>query len=104
MINSLTDDLSENKTPQQFKTDSSCPACVATNAVDKDINTCTRGDYFGTTSPNNSTWWYVDLGGIYNVYNIRIQFKDYGQMYSKYSKRTFIFRTKSIQCLFDLNR
>lgn len=22
-------------------------------------------------------WWYVDLGGVYNVYNIKILFMDY---------------------------
>lgn len=84
MINSKTDDLSANKNAEQYKTDSSCPMCVATKAVDGDINSCTRGETFGTTSPEKSTWWYVDLGGRYNVYNIRIQFKDYGDVYSKY--------------------
>lgn len=55
----------------------------ADNAVDRDIQTCTRTEDIGTTSIEKSTWWYVDLGGIYNLYNIRIQFKDYGG-YSKY--------------------
>lgn len=42
----------------------------------------------GTTTDDRSTWWYVDLGGIYNLYNIRIQFKDYDG-YSKYSINMF---------------
>lgn len=32
---------------------------------------------FGINSENDYTWWRVDLGDIYNVYNIRIQFKNY---------------------------
>lgn len=83
LINSLTDDLSANKPAQQYKTYNNGPEFVATNAVDGNITTCARMEDIGTTSSDESTWWYVDLGGIYNVYNIRIQFKDYGQMYSK---------------------
>lgn len=86
-INSLTDDLTVNKITQQYKTSISCSTCVATNAVDRNINTCTRMEAIGTTSIDKSTWWYVDLGGTYNVYNIRVQFKDYGDMYSKYSNK-----------------
>lgn len=83
LINFLTDDLSANKPAQQYKTFNNDPMRAATNAVDGDINTCARMEDFGTTSSDESTWWYVDLGGTYNMYNIRIQFKDYGQMYSK---------------------
>lgn len=39
-------------------------------AVDRDLSTCTRGEDIGTASPEGSTWWYVDLGGTFNVYNI----------------------------------
>lgn len=59
----------------------------AKNAVDGNKTTCMRTKDIGTTPSNNNdnhyTWWRVNLGGIYNVYNIRIQFRDYGQMYSK---------------------
>nr|XP_034311855.1 multiple epidermal growth factor-like domains protein 10 isoform X1 [Crassostrea gigas] len=82
IVTSGYDDLSANKNAQQYRTGISCPVCVATNAVDGDIKTCTRGESFGTLYPEKSTWWYVDLGGRYNVYNIRIQFKDYGEMYT----------------------
>lgn len=37
----------------------------------------------GITTPDKETWWYVDLGNVHRVYNIRIQFKDYGTMYRK---------------------
>lgn len=73
----LPDNLSENKIAQQYKTSSNCLTCVATKAVDKDINTCTKVEDIGTTSAEKITWWYVDLEDRYNVYNIRIQFKDY---------------------------
>lgn len=72
-----------NKPAQQYKTYNDNPAFVATKAVDGDINSCARMNDIGTTSSDQSTWWYVDLGGIYNVYNIRIQFRSYGDMYSK---------------------
>lgn len=83
LINSLTDDLSGRKIAQQFKTSATCPACVANEAVDMDTQTCTRMEEIGPTSIDKSTWWYVDLGDRYNLYNIRIQFKSYGEMYSK---------------------
>lgn len=86
-INFLTDDLSVKKITQQYKTSITCATCVATNAVDRNINTCTRMEDIGTSSTEKSTWWYVDLGGRYNVYNVRIQFKDYGDKYSKYSNK-----------------
>lgn len=87
LINSLTDDLSGSKITHQFKTSATCPLCVADKAIDRDIQTCTRMEEIGPTSTDKSTWWYVDLGGINNVYNIRIQFKDYGDKYSKYSNK-----------------
>lgn len=87
LINSLTDDLSGSKITHQFKTSATCPLCDADKAIDRDIQTCTRMEEIGRTSTDKSTWWYVDLGGINNVYNIRIQFKDYGDKYSKYSNK-----------------
>lgn len=82
IINLLTGDLSVIKYTAQYKTVRSCSACDAINAVDRNISTCTRTD-FGQTAPDQITWWYVDLGAIHSVHNIRIQFRDYGQMYSK---------------------
>lgn len=41
------------------------------------------GDIGFTSGSNKTTWWYVDLGGLKSVGNIRIQFKDYGVEYSK---------------------
>lgn len=81
---SLTDDLSANKNASQFRINISCPTCVATNAVDRNVSTCTRTE-LGQTSSDQITWWYVDLGAVQSVYNIRIQFKDY----AGHSKSTF---------------
>lgn len=80
----MTDDLSANKIAKQYKTALACQSCVANVAVDRDIQTCARMEEIGINADDKSTWWYVDLGGIYNVYNIRIQFKDYKD-FSKYS-------------------
>lgn len=74
----LTDDLSARKNTSQFQKVPACLNCEASNAVDGKINTCTKTE-MGKTSPDQITWWYVDLGGVHSVYNIRVQFKDYGQ-------------------------
>ncbi|XP_065921325.1 receptor-type tyrosine-protein phosphatase epsilon-like [Magallana gigas] len=70
------DDLSENKLAQQYKRASTCQSCVASKAVDRDIQTCARMEVIGTTSTDKRTWWHVDLGDIYSLYNIRIQYTD----------------------------
>lgn len=86
LINSLTDDLSANKLAKQYKTASACQSCVANKAVDRDIQTCAMVEVIGTTSTDKRTWWYVDLGDIYSLYNIRIQYKDL-ERFSKYSHK-----------------
>lgn len=80
--NFFSGDLSANKTTAQFEDLKTCPNCDAKNAVDRNIDTCMR-TVMGKTTSTKVTWWYVDLGDVHSVYNIRIQFKDYGQMYSK---------------------
>lgn len=60
----------------QWKNSTSCRQCVAQLAVDRNINTCMRTEAIGLQSPVKITWWYVDLGGIQSVNNIRIQFKN----------------------------
>lgn len=49
----------------------------ASNAVDRQIGTCMRTEEIGLNSAYHSTWWKVDLGGIYNIYSINILFKNY---------------------------
>lgn len=33
------------------------------------------------TIPDKTVWWKVDLGGVYNIYSIDIQFKNYESKY-----------------------
>nr|XP_034311839.1 multiple epidermal growth factor-like domains protein 10 [Crassostrea gigas] len=80
------DDLSANKNAAQHKT--SCSTCVATNALDRDMRTCMQ-TVMGMTSPDEFTWWYVDLGNIHSVYNIRIHFRNYEQKYVQRQKGRF---------------
>ena len=49
----------------------------ATNALDRNISTCTRNEGFGLSSQHKSVWWRVDLGGVYNIYSVNILFKHY---------------------------
>lgn len=51
LYNLLTDDLSANKNTTQYKTHVSCPSCIATRAVDRNIDTCTQTD-MGITAPD----------------------------------------------------
>lgn len=101
LFNSLTDYLSASKITKQYKTPFNCQTCVSENAVDRDIQTCARMEAIGTTSTDKSTWWYVDIGGRYNVYNIRIQFKDYGDMYSKYPTKQWVYRYDIIDIIIN---
>lgn len=82
----FTENLSENKQTDQYrKIDTSiCQLCASGGAVDGNTGTCMRTEDIGTTSNTDKTWWYVDMGGVYNVHNIRILFKDYSG-YSKYA-------------------
>ena len=50
----------------------------AGNAVDGNITTCMRTDAIGVNSHDQTVWWKVDLGGVYNIYNVNIVFKNYG--------------------------
>lgn len=54
----------------------SCKTCVADNAVDENKETCMRTADIGVNGKIHNTWWYVDLGNIYSVYSIRIQFQN----------------------------
>ncbi|XP_056019826.1 receptor-type tyrosine-protein phosphatase alpha-like [Ostrea edulis] len=58
-----------------------CQQYQSSRAVDGDINTCTRTTPIGTTTPDEWTWWYVDLEKVLSIFSIRIQFKDYGEQY-----------------------
>lgn len=77
----FTDDLSFQAFTSQspvFPSSSSLDHIYkSSNAVDRNTATCMRTDDIGLQSPHKSTWWKVDLGGEYSIYNIHILFKDY---------------------------
>lgn len=54
------------------------PYFDAYNAVDRNFTTCMRTQAIGFASPYRTTWWKVDLGGVYNIYSVNIFFKNYG--------------------------
>ena len=49
----------------------------ATNALDRNISTCTRNEGIGPNSLHKSVMWRVDFGGVYNIYSVNILFKHY---------------------------
>ncbi|XP_056014348.1 uncharacterized protein LOC125676360 isoform X2 [Ostrea edulis] len=61
--------------------DPTCTTYLPSNAVDGDISTCMRTEWIGSMSQYKTVWWYVNLGNIKSVYNIRIQFRTYEQQY-----------------------
>ena len=82
-----TDDLSKNKIATQSTTYKSLQDNNAGNAVDRNISTCMRTEVIGPTSPDQTVWWQVDLGGVYSIYSVNILFKNYPGygMYQKYA-------------------
>ena len=51
----------------------------ASNAVDRNITTCMRTEEIGGNSPDQTVWWKVDLGGVYNIYSVYILFRSYNE-------------------------
>lgn len=49
----------------------------AHNVVDGNISTCMRTREIGRNSLEETVWWRVDLGRVYNIYSINILFKNY---------------------------
>lgn len=90
----LTDDLSfQGLAFQSPNLPSSYPyhEYKASNAIDRNTTTCMRTDAIGPNTPHQTTWWRVDLGGVYNIYSIHILFKNYeniGMYVISYNKNT----------------
>uniref|UniRef100_A0A8W8NKD6 Salivary secreted peptide n=1 Tax=Magallana gigas TaxID=29159 RepID=A0A8W8NKD6_MAGGI len=70
------EDISYKKVATQSPP-SSADNLEAKNAVDGTIATCMRTGDIGLTAKHKTVWWIVDLGRVYNVYSINIQFKNY---------------------------
>ncbi|XP_062573664.1 platelet endothelial aggregation receptor 1-like isoform X2 [Saccostrea cucullata] len=77
------DHLSFNKTTEHSQNYNNCYLAKycdiyhSRNAVDRNNDTCTRTRPIEPSNWSNQTWWYVDLGGIYNVYKVNIIFRLY---------------------------
>nr|XP_022311454.1 multiple epidermal growth factor-like domains protein 10 isoform X3 [Crassostrea virginica] len=76
VLSSNYDDLSYNKDASQSHTAAGTEH-GAQNAVDRNTTTCMRTKPIGSTSPDKTAWWKVDLGGVYNIYSVNILFKNY---------------------------
>ena len=72
------DDLSKQKIATQSTTVQG-DQYKAGNAVDRDTKTCMRTKEIGQGEQiiDKTVWWKVDLGGVYNIYSVNIQFRNY---------------------------
>lgn len=70
------DDLSSKKDASQIDNNVDI-RYYADLAVDRNVETCTRTNAIGLSSPDKTTWWKVDLGRVFNIYSINILFKTY---------------------------
>lgn len=79
IVHVFADDLSANKTATQSTTyvDVNNVLYKASNAVDRDIESCMRTKEIGPNSPYQTVWWMVDLGEVYNIHSVKILFKNY---------------------------
>ena len=75
----FTDDLSKGRVATQSTIFAYHTSNLynASNAVDRNITTCMRTGEIGGNSPDQTVWWKVDLGGVYNIYSVNILFKSY---------------------------
>lgn len=75
-----TDDLSFQAVASQsplYPSQSAYYLYRASNALDRNANTCMRTDDIGINAPYETVWWKVDLGVVCNIYSINILFKNY---------------------------
>lgn len=97
----FADDLSEKKKAFQSHTHPG-DNFNAMNAVDGVVETCTRTLEIGFNSRFKTLWWKVDLGAVYNIYSINIQFKNY-EDYGKYICTFCLFKhVNKHQCFSDI--
>lgn len=71
----------------------------AENAVDRNNMTCMRTYPIGPNSPEKATWWKVDLGGLYSIYSVNIQFK----IYESYGKKMSVLRQLFLSLCYFVN-
>lgn len=71
------DKISLNKIATQSHYPEVATGYDASNALDGNTATCMRTSIMGGNAPYNTVWWKVDLGGVYSIYSINVQFKNY---------------------------
>lgn len=71
------DKISLNKFATQSHYPEAGTGYDASKALDGDTATCMRTNTIGDNSPDKTVWWKVDLGGVYSIYSINVQFKNY---------------------------
>lgn len=54
----------------------------------------------GQNSPDKRTWWKVDLGGLYSIHSINIQFKSTKVMVKEYQFYDNYWENSSLTLLF----
>lgn len=69
--------LKKNASQSRIITLDSLNQYRAINAVDGNTGTCMRTNDIGTNALHKATWWKVDLGGVYNIYDVNVLFKNY---------------------------
>uniref|UniRef100_A0A8W8NYI5 EGF-like domain-containing protein n=1 Tax=Magallana gigas TaxID=29159 RepID=A0A8W8NYI5_MAGGI len=70
------EDISYNKSTNQSHSHTD-EYYDASHAVDRNTLTCTRTYNIGLNSSHKTVWVTVDIGGIFNIHSINIQFKNY---------------------------
>lgn len=83
------DDISYTKAATQSHT-ATGTGYDASKAVDRDTATCIRTLPIGLNTPQQTVWWKVDLGGVYNIQRINI-------LFANYNGYGVFFHTKSMQ-------
>ena len=67
-----------------------------------------RTDIIGENSPDNTTWWTVDLGGVYTIYSVNILFKNYdgfGMYFISFLNnfKTYVIKTEFYKILYPID-
>lgn len=97
----LKDDISYKKVAT-LSPPSTAVNSEARNAIDGNIATCMRTGDIGLTGKHKTVWWKVDLGGVYNIYSVNIQFKNYDG-YGVCSILKYIYEWYVITCRLESN-
>lgn len=95
------DDISDNKIATQSH---NYYIYDASRAVDGNTGTCMKTEPIGvgTGFSYRAVWWKVELGAVYRIYSINIQFKNYDG-YGLYFYTTYIITWYNVAYAFNWN-